>query len=79
MFTILYILHFQLSLTEELQPLPKFDTPPLISPRNNISLDVIDPAKNEALQIKEKLLSVLNNAVDPADAKVYITLLFTLL
>lgn len=65
---------FQVSFIQDLPPIPKFDTPPpLLSTQDDNPPDVTDNVKNEMLRVKEKLMSVLNKGVDPADAKVCLT------
>lgn len=62
---------FQVSYIQDLPPLPKFDTPPPLLPtQNDNPPDVTDNVKNEMFRVKEKLMSVLNKEIDPADAKV---------
>lgn len=64
----------QVSYIQDLPPIPKFDTPPpLLLPQNDNPSDVMDSTKNEMHRVKEKLLSVLNKGIDPADAKVCFT------
>lgn len=65
---------FQVSYIQDLPPIPKFDTPPpLLLTQNDNPSDVTDNTKNEMHHVKEKLLSVLNKGIDPADAKVCFT------